>query len=325
VNLRGGDSLAAPVLIEARGRRGAQRRGPVLLAYGQRFRGKSRDSSGTGIGAGDGGWCWWAQHGEALWVQMIGKPCSSHPAAWVAAAASRIPALAGALEGARAEGAAVARAAHAQLVSTQGTADLELTYWPVGDAAMALDPLSGQGLYEAVRGARVVAAAIQSVAAGGDARLAQRFVGERREEAWLRGVKVAAGFYRENGKLGEFWNDSAEAYESLLSERSWQRSAMPRDGSAHSVRVERRPVLDQDRIVERDVMVTADHPRGVWQVDGVPLVALQGFLETAQHPSVDAAAAALDRAPTAVAAAMNWLRERGPRLPRVLPRMSSGG
>ena len=356
VALRGGEMLAASMVVDARGRRAARsprRResqtteslrgglrcsGPVLLAIGQGFRRRGAGASGTGIGVTDSGWCWWAERGDSLWVQIIGRPRSLHPTAWPAAAAAQIPALAQVLEGARAEGAPVARAAHAQLGEGRRAARVRLggedasaarafepTFWLAGDAAMALDPLSGQGVYEAVRGARLVATAIQSVWAGGDARAAQRFVAERREEAWLHGVSVAAGFYRENESYGGFWSETAAAYEAVLTAR-----AVRRVGAA---RIERRPVLDEGRIVEREVVVTAEHPRGVWQVAGVPLAALQGYLEAvehtgvdaAEHASVDAAAVALDRTPAAVSSAMNWLRERGPLLQRGLPRVSSGG
>ena len=48
------------------------------------------------------------------------------------------------------------------------------------------------------------------------------------------------------------------------------------------MRIERRPVLDRGRIVEREVMVTAEHPRGLWHVDGVPLAALKAYLDAAE-------------------------------------------
>lgn len=352
VALRSGEVLAARMVVDARGRRarspqrhesrnteamrdGFRRSGPLLLAIGQKFRRRGAGGSGTGIGSTDTGWCWWAERGDALWAQIIGKPRSLQPTTWVAAAAAQIPALARALEGAIPDGAPVARAAHAQLGhacraaqvrpgvargagrvqlgGASGSDGVEPTFWLAGDSAMALDPLSGQGVYEAVRGARLVATAIQSVTAGGDARVAQRFVDERRTESWLHGVRVAAGFYRENERCGGFWSETAAAYEALLTER------------AGLARIERRPVLDEGRIVERDVVVTAQHPRGVWQVAGVPLLALQGYLATAEHASVDAVAVALDRTPAAVASAMSWLRERGSLLRQGLPRVSSGG
>jgi 2-polyprenyl-6-methoxyphenol hydroxylase-like FAD-dependent oxidoreductase len=214
VGLADGRTLTAPILIDARGRRGAQHRGPLLLAFAQRFRRRTAGASGTGIGVTDASWCWWAGRDRALWVQVVGRPRAGHPASWIAAAAAQVPALARALDSASLDGDAVARPAHARL----GTAGSDPTLWLVGDAALALDPLSGQGVYEALRGARLAATAIQSVLDGGDAGVAQRFVAARRTQAWRRGVGAAAGFYRENGGRGAFWSESAAAYEALLAE-----------------------------------------------------------------------------------------------------------
>jgi menaquinone-9 beta-reductase len=319
VGLRGGGMLAAPMLIDARGRRGVPRRGPLLLAFAQRFRRRTCGAPGTGIGVTDAGWCWWAERDQALWVQVVGRPRSGHPAAWAAAAAAQLPALARALDGASIDGDAVARPAHARL----GAAGSDPTLWRVGDAALALDPLSGQGVYEALRGARLAATAIQSVLDGGDADVAQRFVAARRAEAWQRGVGAAASFYRENDSRGAFWSETAAAYAALLAG-----SAPPRDGGrfahAPAMRVERRPVLDGSRIIERDVLVTAEHPRGVWQVAGVPLVALKAYLDAAERATTAGAATALGRPPGAVASAIHWLQWAG-NAAASPPRISSGG
>ncbi|MEP6884676.1 MAG: lycopene cyclase family protein, partial [Gammaproteobacteria bacterium] len=214
VRLRGGAALAAPVVIDARGRRGPQRRGPLLLAVGQRLRrgAATNATSATGIGVADFGWCWWAEYGPVLWVQVVGRTRAGHPAGWMTAAAAQIPALARALEGASIWGNTVARPAHARL----GMLGRDTTWWHVGDSALALDPLSGQGIYEALRGACLVATAVQSVLNGGDAVLAHRFITERYEDAWLRGLRVAEDFYRENGSRGAFWRETAAAYGALL-------------------------------------------------------------------------------------------------------------
>jgi 2-polyprenyl-6-methoxyphenol hydroxylase-like FAD-dependent oxidoreductase len=329
--LRAGGTLAAPQVIEARGRRGPERRGPLLLAVGRQFRTRLRAApdapaqSGTHIHAIDFGWCWWAARADALWVQVVGRPRgghpaiahsaaahanAGHPAAWIAAAAAQIPALADALEGSLPEGGLVARPAHARL----GRNARDATRWRVGDAALALDPLSGQGVYEALRGARLVATAVQSVMRGGDAPLAHRFVAERQEEAWTNGVRTAAGFYRENAARGAFWSDTATAYECLLP------SAAP-----DAPRVERRPVLCDGRILERDVIVTPQHPRGVWHVADVPLVSLKGYLESAEHATVTGAAAATGRPAAAVASAIHWLEQTGIVARQLRPGIPLGG
>ena len=326
VALRGGGMLAAPLLIDARGRRGPQRRGPLLLAVGQRLKRSARAASGaaggggasgasaTGIGVADFGWAWWAELGRVLWVQVIGRPRSGHPAEWLGLAAAQIPALARALNGASMWGDAVAQPAHTRL----GMAGHDSALWHVGDSALALDPLSGQGLYEAVRGARLVATAIQSVMNGGDAGLAHRFIADRHEEAWRRGVRVACEFYRENRTRGVFWRDTSQAYAALLpAPAAATQGAVP-------ARMERRPVLDAGRILERDVVVTAEHPRGVWHIDGVPLANLKHYFDATEHATVAGAAAALHQPPAAIASALRWLQQIGPMLQPTLC-LTSGG
>jgi 2-polyprenyl-6-methoxyphenol hydroxylase-like FAD-dependent oxidoreductase len=322
--LRAGGTLAAPQVIDARGRRGPERRGPMLLAVGRQFRTRVRAVSGgaaqpgTHIHATDFGWCWWAARADALWVLVVGQPRDGHPAAWIAAAAAQIPALARALEGSLPDGDLVARPAHARLgCDDRLNPSLEprdATRWRVGDAALALDPLSGQGVYEALRGARLVATAVQSVMRGGDGPLAHRFVAERQQEAWTNGVRTAAGFYRENAARGAFWSETASAYERLL------------PGAAPvAPRVERRPVLCDGRILERDVIVTSQHPRGVWHLADVPLVSLKGYLESAEHATVGGAAVAVNRPAAAVASAIQWLQQTGMVARELRPGIPLGG
>jgi 2-polyprenyl-6-methoxyphenol hydroxylase-like FAD-dependent oxidoreductase len=326
---RAGASLAAAQVIDARGRRGPERHGPLLLAVGRQFRTGFRGASGAPLKPGthihttDFGWCWWAAWADALWVQVVGQPrgehpamahsaaAAGHPAAWIAAAAAQLPALARSLEGSHPDGDLVARPAHARFGCGKAR---DATRWRVGDAALALDPLSGQGVYEVLRGARLVATAVQSMMRGGDALLAHRFVAERQEEAWANGVRTAAGFYRENAARGAFWSETATAYERLL------------PGTAPVVpRVERRPVLCDGRILEREVIVTSQHPRGVWHLADVPLVSLKGYLESAEHATVTGAAAVVGRPAAAVASAIHWLQQTGVVVRQFRPGIPLGG
>ena len=89
-------------------------------------------------------------------------------------------------------------------------------------------------------------------------------------------------------------------------------------------RMERRPVLDAGRILERDVVVTADHPRGVWHIGGVPLASLKHYFDATEHATVAGAAAALHQPPAAIASALRWLQQTGPMLLQP-PRVISGG
>ena len=307
---RGAPALSAPLLVDARGRRGAAQRGPVLLAVGQSYLTAAPRHAGTRVHATDQGWVWAATAGRELWVQVVGRPRAGLPRDWLRSAVEEHPELARLLAGAKPLGSAVARPAHARL----GIHGPDPSRWQVGDAAFALDPLSGQGVYEALRGARLVSTALLNVLDGGDAALAQRFVRERTREAWQRGVSLAAGFYHEWAARSAFWAQTAAAYAAL------REPAVPQPPH-----VARRPVLEHGRIVEREVIITGSHRRGVWQVAGVPVAELKGYLERAAGATLMTSASALAQPPAAVAVAVRWLHMAGALSSQVLPSMESGG
>jgi hypothetical protein len=112
-------------------------------------------------------------------------------------------------------------------------------------------------------------------------------------------VRIAAEFYRAAGDRGAFWTQTAAAYESSL--------RVPTQDPEAS-RIERRPVLIEGRIVEREVIVCDAHPRGVWRVSGVPVADLLRLGATA-GATLESAAASLGRPPQAVASALQWLRQ----------------
>jgi hypothetical protein len=252
--------------------------------------------SGTRIEALEQGWCWWAVAGGRLWLQVVADPRTGPPSAWTAAAARQIPELARVLERASPAGEPGACAAHARLGAGAAASGL----WRAGDTAAALDPLSGQGIYQALASARLTSTAVGSVADGGDLSLAQRFVDERHEAAFEQGVRIAAEFYRAHRERGAFWSQTAAAYESLLREPAQDQTER---------RIERRPVLTEGRIVEREVIVCAAHPRGVWHVSGVPVADLMRYLGATTGATVQSAAVSLGRPAQAVASAIHWLRQ----------------
>jgi hypothetical protein len=285
---------AARLCIDARGRRAPQaRRGPALLAVAGRWSAVPGTPAGTSLHVLEDGWCWLASDGRTATLQLTTSardPARRPPDERLAAARA---ALAG--RGVRAAlggpllGRPGARPAHARL----GRA----LPWAVGDAAVALDPLSGQGVYEALSGARAVAAAALTALDGGDAALAERFVVERTATVWATTVDAAAGFYGQCAALGHFWAATAEAY----------RACRPSAPAPAAAAVARRPALVGDRIVEAAVVVTPSRPRGVLAVDGVPVVPL---LEAWRVPPADpiaTLAGRFRRPPAAVAAALGFL------------------
>ncbi|MCB1694589.1 MAG: hypothetical protein KDI10_02055 [Halioglobus sp.] len=138
----------------------------------------------------------------------------------------------------------------------------------VGDAAMAVDPLSGNGIFQALSSALIAPAVINTLLQYPEERtLAAQFYRDRVHHTFLRFARMGRDFYRMEKRwpAAQFWR---------------QRQDWPDDEPSHAglaptlLAVESRPVVAGDRICGRDVAVTSDQPLGVWHVAGVELAPL---------------------------------------------------
>lgn len=132
-----------------------------------------------------------------------------------------------------------------------------------GDALLAADPLSGQGVYEALAGSRHTAAAVNTLLTTPSAgALVTRFLAERTRERFDILTGLAAHAYRQE----ERWRDRSfwVARHALIPQAA-RPVVAPR--LEHDV-----PVLDRDHVVPASILVTATHPRGVWRFCDVPVV-----------------------------------------------------
>lgn len=314
--LPGGDRLALTTafLVEARGRGapGAKvKRGPATTALTRAFEGCSLKAR-TAIASFADGWAWFVALGDGKGLLQIflssaneGLPKRSGLGAFFEARRREIPEARGWLEEATPAGPVRARNA-----TSKSAARLVARHFlRVGDAAIAIDPLSGHGMFEAVGSALAAAPVINTLLKRPrEADLAKTFYTERAQQGFLRYCRIGRDFYALERRFPErpFW----------AARRAWpdERPAHEPPFSASPVLV-RRPVIEEDYVVEREVVVTPDHPRGVWQVDGVALVPLLRFLDEhraqTRHAVIAAAARRMERAPAQVETALDWLRYRG--------------
>ncbi len=192
----------------------------------------------------------------------------------------------------------------------------------IGDAALALDPLSGHGVFEALASATAAVPVVTTLLRRpADAALARAFYEERVEQAFLRFARTARDFYR----LEERWRDAPF----WQARRDWPDNlpAHPRHRSARR-RSAIKPVIEDGFVVAREVIVTADQPRGVFTVDGVPLVPLLRAVQ-AGETARRGGRPLLREGASQVETALAWLRYRGllprsvaPRAARRRPRAS---
>lgn len=285
VRLDDGQTLEAEFLVEARGRQAPlavdRLRGPETVSLLNLWQGEPGEPA-SAVESLEDGWAWMARlaDGRCYWQITLNAEGLPGKAALAEYCAER-----------RRSSMVVAELFDAQaLAPTQVHARSSTAilagecvgddWLRVGDAAMAVDPLSGNGIFQSLSSALQAPVVINTLLRCPQrAALAQRFHQQRVEQLFLRFARIGRDFYAQEQARAEgpFW----------ARRRQWP-DAQPIHGASDwaAVRVERQPVLRNGLVEEAEVVVTADQPLGVWHLQGIELApvvrGVQGGLELAQ-------------------------------------------
>ncbi len=290
-----GGSLRAGLLVEARGRRApvghGRLRGPASLAIAG-WSEAAPQGSGSVIVAHPGGWVWQMPvAGRGTWVQIVTDAAGARglplPALWAEVAGEAVPFPASAQ-----------RAAGELRLNAP---DLPAGLLVLGDAAVAMDPLSGHGLFWAFSSALAAVPMAQAMLEGEGA-LARRFHRERVVSTFWRQARVGRDLYRLAGQTGPFWA---------------ARAAWPDDLPAHAELAAperaRRVVVAGGRLAEADVLLTPEEPDGVAFVAGEPLAPVLDRLRGGPLPDAETFGRTITPtlAPETARLMHGWLAARG--------------
>ncbi len=264
--------LPAAFLVEARGRQaplsGGRLRGPETVSLLNQWQ-EEPGRGGSAVESLEDGWAWMARlaDGRCYWQITLDAASGALPArdelpAYCAARRAQSARVAELFGAAALQPAALhARSSTAILALETGGAN----WLRVGDAAMAVDPLSGNGIFQALSSALQAPAVINTLLTHPErAELALGFHQRRIEQLFLRFARTGRDFYALEQRWAEqpFW----------AARRAW-----PDDEPLHapadfaSLRVERAPVLRDNLIDEAEVVLSADQPLGIWHLQGIEL------------------------------------------------------
>ncbi|RMH82663.1 FAD-dependent oxidoreductase [Pseudomonas sp. AOB-7] len=281
VQLESGETLHGEFLVEARGRQaplaGKRQRGPETLSLLSQWQQASGPAASAVQSLADG-WAWMARlaDGRCYWQitrDAAGLPLRAQLPAWCAQRRGE-SALVRELFGAAAlqPAALHARSSTAILFDEASGAN----WLRVGDAAMAVDPLSGNGIFQSLSSALQAPAVINTLLRHPErAALARRFHQQRVAQLFLRFARTGRDFYALERRWAEqpFWQA-----------RSRWPDAEPMHAPADvsQVRIVSAPVLRGDSIEEAEVVVTADQPLGIWHLQGVELAPVVRALQAGE-------------------------------------------
>ncbi|ANG62805.1 FAD-dependent oxidoreductase [Marinobacterium aestuarii] len=175
----------------------------------------------------------------------------------------------------------------------------------VGDAAMAVDPLSGNGIFQSLSSALQAPAVINTLLRHPErSAQARAFHQARVEHLFYRFARIGRDFYdMEQDCAGEpFWQ----------ARRAWpDTEAMHQSVTPTQVQIARRVVLNGDLIDEAEVVVTPDQPLGMWHLNGVALAPLLRACRDAPDQPEDALARALGQHRAQAGALLLWMKNAG--------------
>ncbi|MFC5695139.1 NAD(P)/FAD-dependent oxidoreductase [Pseudomonas sp. GCM10022186] len=270
IHLEPGAPLRADFLVEARGRQaplaGGRLRGPETLSLLNQWR-EAPGRPGSAVESLADGWAWMArlEDGRSYWQITLDArdlPPRDQLPDYCAQRRSR-SALVRELFG---EAALQPANLHARSSTAILFHEASGPNWlRVGDAAMAVDPLSGNGIFQSLSSALQAPAVINTLLQRPErADLARRFHQQRVEHLFLRFARTGRDFYA----LEQCWPEQAFWRE----RRAWP-DAEPMHAPADfsRLRVEWAPVIQGDLIEEAEVVVTADQPLGIWHLQGIEL------------------------------------------------------
>jgi hypothetical protein len=275
IEIDGREPLLAPFLVEARGRQapaiGKGLRGPETVSLLNRWQ-SSPGSTASAVESLEDGWAWMARRadGQCYWQWTVDVASAGLPGKAMLLDYCRQ----------RRQGSKLAAAFFAgeaesdlQLHARSSTAILSPqvcgdNWIRVGDAAMAVDPLSGNGIFQSLSSALQAPAVINTLLCKPErAALAQRFHQQRVGQLFLRFARIGRDFYADEQRWPDqpFWQ----------ARRSWPDAEVAHaEADFNALRIERAPVLRDGLVDEAEVVITVDQPLGIWHVHGVEVAAL---------------------------------------------------
>ncbi|MCU1727417.1 tryptophan 7-halogenase [Pseudomonas sp. 7P_10.2_Bac1] len=275
ITVEGRAPLQADFLVEARGRQapalGKGLRGPETLSLLTRWQ-ATPGATASAIESLAQGWAWMARRadGQCYWQWTVDVASAQLPGKAQLPGLCRQQRLASPLAQVFF---ADTEPQHEQFQARSSTATLCArvcgdNWIRVGDAAMAVDPLSGNGIFQSLSSALQAPAVINTLLLKPErAALAQRFHQQRVEQLFMRFARIGRNFYAEEQRWPDqpFWR----------ARRHWPDAQLAHaEADFTALSIERAPVLRDGFIDEADVVMTPDQPMGVWHVQGVEIAPL---------------------------------------------------
>lgn len=267
--------LQGDFLVEARGRAapaaGVPRvKGAQTVSLLQYWQGPA-DTPCSAVQSFADGWAWMAQRADGrrylqltLDVASADLPPKRELGDWCRARLEQLEQARPFMAGAEPSGEVYARTS-TPVLCEHSAGD---NWIRVGDAAMAVDPLSGNGIFQALSSALQAPAVVNTLIRHPErAVLAKQFHEARIEGLFYRFARIGRDFYAQESRwpANPFWQGRSRWPDQV---------PLHLDVTPEQVSTGIRPVVQDGLIREAQVVITPDQPLGIWHLNGLELAPL---------------------------------------------------
>ena len=272
IRTRSGELMHARFLAEARGRSAPLGktdclRGPETVSLGQLWQiPEAAHAAMTQVITTENGWLWVARlkNGQCFTQCSIHATSETTPSKqntrqFLQQQLNSHPLTEKLLNNAIPMGECIARSSTPVLVKQP----IGINFIRIGDAAMAVDPLSGNGIFQSLSSALSAPSVINTILAKPESTaLAMQFYRDRINHLFYRFCRLGRDFYRMETQWqnAPFWS----------ARNSWPDNLPAHPDQDRIVGKEMRPVLNQNFIELKEVVITTGQPLGIWKVGNIP-------------------------------------------------------
>lgn len=250
--------LKASFIVDARGRmspRNILKKSKDTVSYLVKYNHKNNDCK-TSLITEESGWVWRVAYGEnSNYLQLTTSPSKSKEMLEKIMTVEE-------KENITCEYKIITREASSYLSKTI----ISNTHIRIGDAACAVDPLSGNGVFQSLSTALISPYVINTILKGSkaDKTAAKSFFKERVSDIFNRYSRMGREFYSlEKQFKNKFW----------LERSSWpDLKKYDVDSSIKEVSIKKKAILIEPFIKAHDVVVTNTSPMGIWRLGRINLV-----------------------------------------------------
>lgn len=247
-----GKTIQAKYIVDARGRfapKNSKQKSPATSSFLVRYKNNQPQESKTSLKTSKHGWIWQATHQNFTYFQLTSSPKNGKTNLQTLLKET------------------IDTNQH-QIVTRDSSSYIandiiQKNYIKIGDAACAVDPLSGNGVFQALSSSLLAPYVIHTLLLGKD---------EDKDVAHVFFTERVSDIFRRYTTNGQYFYAQEKTYQTPFWTQRAQWSPANKTKPLKNPEIQTKAILDAPFIKKHEVVVTNESPMGIWRLGRINLV-----------------------------------------------------